>query len=86
MFLKKLLAKYAKQEVTGSVYYVTVDGKDYEYNRTLDKAKTNAMNALKDFPKAKVLIEVFTGTQHGGGGTKLYTLKLDAKTKKFSKV
>lgn len=83
------IVKYPKEveaTVTASVYYVTVDKKDFEYSSTLDAAKKNALEALKTNPKSDILIEVYTGDEHGSGGNLVKTLKLDSKAKTFKVV
>ena len=81
-FLARVEAKF--NLVVGNVYYVTLNGQDFEYNTTLDGAKKSAMNALTKDPKGKIAIEVFQGKKHGGGGAAIQTMTLDPKTKKFS--
>lgn len=76
----------AEAKVTANVYYVTVDKKDFEYSSTLDAAKKNALEALKTNPKSDILIEVYTGDEHGSGGNLVKTLKLDSKAKTFKAV
>jgi hypothetical protein len=66
------------------VYYVTVDGIDFEYNKTLDAAKTSALNAFKKFPAKEILIEVYDGKEPGGGGQLKQKLRLSGG--KFTKV
>jgi hypothetical protein len=79
-FSKKVQEKY---EIQSNVYYVTLNGKDFEHNQTLDGAKRSGANALGKDPKGEVAIEVYSGQKHGSGGNLLKTLKWDAKSKKW---
>ena len=63
------------------VYYLTLNGKDVEYPRTLTRAKQIG----KNLPKGKIKIEAYYGNKHGSGGALKYTLIYDKKSKKWIK-
>lgn len=64
-------------QVHANVFYVTVDGQDFEYASSKDAAKKTALNARNKFPKGKIEVEEYAGKKPGGGGALLNTYQVD---------
>jgi len=74
---KEILANLIKE----SNYYVTHNGQDAAYTKTLHTAKTIG----ESLTKGDIKIEVYYGKNHGDGGALRYSLKYDHKSKKWVK-
>lgn len=68
-------AMASSQDAEASIYYVTLNQKDLGYPSSLTDAKRTGKEAAIKAPDAKVEIEVYTGTKHGGGGVLKYKLR-----------